>query len=171
MPALDQNVKIICGFCGTSVTKQQPSRHKARWTGGTLFCPKSPTFSTKSRDYINYQIAKKHSAAGPKNKHICKDWSIDFPSFYSLTPQKTLSHSRNYLKWRGGGDAKSPCGRRTWQKLGSSILMRTTPCWNSQNLWVTKTTWQNWKRFWRRPTWLSHAQKKGPIRKGGFLNY
>ena len=50
------------------------------------------------------------------------------------------------------------------------MLMRTTPCWNSQNLWVTKTTWQNWKRFWRKQTWLNHAPKKGPIRSGGCLN-
>ena len=49
------------------------------------------------------------------------------------------------------------------------MLMRTTPCWNSQNLWVTKTTWQNWKRFWWKLTWLSHAQKIGPLRSGGFF--
>ena len=55
-------------------------------------------------------------------------------------------------------------------KFRFSMLMRTTPCWNSQNLWVTKTTWQNWNRFCRKQTWLNHAQKKGPIRSEGFLN-
>ena len=28
-------------------------------------------------------------------------------------------------------------------KSDTFMFMRTTPCWNSQNLWVTKTTWQN----------------------------
>ena len=36
---------------------------------GTLYCANSPNISTKSRDEINYHIAKKHSAAGPKNDH------------------------------------------------------------------------------------------------------
>ena len=33
---------------------------------------------------------------------------------YPEKPQRTLSHSRNYLNWRKGGQAKS-CGRRRWQ--------------------------------------------------------
>ena len=30
MPALDRNVKVTCGTCGTSKTKQKLSRHKNR---------------------------------------------------------------------------------------------------------------------------------------------
>ena len=88
MPVLDRNVKVTCGNCGTSVTKNQLSRHKSRCSGGTLYCPKCPNFITKSRDDLNYQIAKKHSAAGPKNNDTCKKCSIEFSSFYSLRHHK-----------------------------------------------------------------------------------
>ena len=53
---------------------------------------KSPNFFTKSRDDLKYHIAKKHSAAGPKNNHTCKDCSIEFPSFYSLRHHKQRYH-------------------------------------------------------------------------------
>ena len=92
MPALDRNVKVTCGKCGTSVTKQHLSRHKLRCSGGILYCPKCPNFSTKSIDDLNYHIAKKHSAAGPKNNHACKECSIEFPSFYSLRHHKQRYH-------------------------------------------------------------------------------
>ena len=88
MPALDRNVKVNCETCGTSVTKKHLSRHKSRCSGGILFCPKCPNFYNKSRDVLNNHIAKKHSAAGPKNNHTCKECSIEFPSFYSLRPHK-----------------------------------------------------------------------------------
>ena len=45
-------------------------------------------------------------------------------------------------------------------KISYFMLKRTTLCWNSQNLWVTNTTWQNWKRWWKKPIWLSYAPKK-----------
>ena len=69
MPALDRNVKVTCGNCGTSVTKQKLSRHKLRCSGERLYCPKRPSFSNKSRDDIRYHISKKYSAAGAKNNH------------------------------------------------------------------------------------------------------
>ena len=93
MPALDRNVKVTCGNCGTSLTKPNLSRHKLRCSGGTLYCPKCPNFFTKSRDDLNYHIAKKHSAAGPKNNHTCKECSIEFPSFYSLRHHKQRYHT------------------------------------------------------------------------------
>ena len=93
MPAFDRNVKITCGNCGTSVTKNQLSRHKSRCSGGTLYCPKCLNFFTKSRDDLKYHIAKKHSAAGPKKNHTCKECSIEFPSFYSLRHHKQRYHT------------------------------------------------------------------------------
>ena len=88
MPALDRNVKVTCGICETSVTKQHLFRHKLRCSGG-----KCPIFSTNSRVDLNYQIAKKHSAAGPKNNHTCKKCSIEFPSFFSLRHHKQRYHT------------------------------------------------------------------------------
>ena len=92
MPALDRNVKVTCENCGTSVTKKHLSRHKSSCHGGTLYCQKFPNFSTKSRDELNYHTANKHSAAGPKNNHTCKECSIEFPSFYSLRHHKQRYH-------------------------------------------------------------------------------
>ena len=93
MPALDRNVKDTCGNCGSSVTKKHLSGNKSSCSGGTLFCPKCPNFSTKSRDNIDYHIAKKHSAAGLKSNHTCKECSIEFPSFYSLRHHKQRYHT------------------------------------------------------------------------------
>ena len=84
MPALDRNVKVICENCGTSVTKKHLSRHKSRCSGGALYCPKSPNISTKSRNDLNYHIAKQHKVAGPSITYKCKLCHADFPCFYAL---------------------------------------------------------------------------------------
>ena len=42
---------------------------------------------------MNYHIAKKHSAEGPKNNHTCEECSIEFPSFYSLRHHKQRYHT------------------------------------------------------------------------------
>ena len=72
MPALDRNVKVTWGSCGTSVTTQKLSRHKSRCSGGTLNCANCPNFSTKSRDDLNYHIAKKHATPRVKFTHKCR---------------------------------------------------------------------------------------------------
>ena len=69
MPALDRIDKVTCGDCGNSVTNYNISRHKLRCSGGALYCLKSPIFSTKSRDDLNYHIAKKHSVPRPSITH------------------------------------------------------------------------------------------------------
>ena len=61
MPALDQNVQVTCGKCGTLKTNKNLSRHKKSCSAGTLYCPKCPNFFTESRDDLNYHIAKKHT--------------------------------------------------------------------------------------------------------------
>ena len=93
MPAVDRSVEDTCGNCGTSVKKQHLSHYKLCCSGGTLNCAKCPTFSTKLRKYMNYHFAKKHSAAGPKNNHMCKECSIEFPSYYSLRHHKQCYHT------------------------------------------------------------------------------
>ena len=94
MPALDQNVKVTCGNCGTSVTKQKISRQKSRCSGGTLRCPKCPNFSTTSKNDLYYHIAKKHSAAGPKNSHTCKECHDEFLGFYASRQHKKSQHGK-----------------------------------------------------------------------------
>ena len=92
MPALDRNVKVTCGNCGTSVTKKHLSRHKLSCSGGTLYCANCPNFSTKSRDDLNYHIAKKHATPRAKNTHKCKICFKEFSGFYALRQHKTNEH-------------------------------------------------------------------------------
>ena len=92
MPALHRNVKFTCENCGTSVTKIDLSRHESRCSGGTLFCPKCPNFSTKSRDDLNYHIDKPHSAAGLSITYKCKVCHAEFPGFYALRQHKNTQH-------------------------------------------------------------------------------
>ena len=92
MPALDRNVKVTFGNYGTSVTKINLSRHKLRCCGGALYCPKSPNFSTKSREDLNYHIAKKQSVSRPSITYKCKLCHADFPGFYGLRQHKNTHH-------------------------------------------------------------------------------
>ena len=84
MPALDRKVKVTCENCATSVTKQHLSRHKSRCSDGTLYCTQCPNFSTKSRDDLNYHIAKQHSAPRPSITYKCKLCQVAFPGYYAL---------------------------------------------------------------------------------------
>ena len=92
MPALDRNVKVTCGDCGTSVSKYNLSRHKKRCSAGTLYCTQCPNFSTLSQDDLNYHIAKQHSAAGPSKTYKCILCHAEFPSFYALRQHKNTQH-------------------------------------------------------------------------------
>ena len=93
MSALDQNVKISCGNCGTSVTKRKLSRHKSRCSVETLLCPKCPNFSTKARDDLNYHTAKKYATPRVKSTHKCKVCFKEFCVFYALRQHKTIEHA------------------------------------------------------------------------------
>ena len=88
MPALDRNVKVTCGKCGTSVTKKHLTRHKSSCSDGTLYCANCPNFSTKSRDDLHYHIAKKHAIPALKNAHKCKICFKEFSGFYALRQHK-----------------------------------------------------------------------------------
>ena len=92
MPAWNRNVRVTCGDCGTSVTKNNLSRHKSRCSGGALYCPKCPNFSTKSRDDLNYHIAKQHSVAGPSIAYKRKLCHAEFPGFYAIRQHKNTQH-------------------------------------------------------------------------------
>ena len=94
MPALDRNVKVTCENCGTAVTKVNLSRHKSCCSGGALYCPKCPNFSTKSRDDFNYHNAKQHSAAGPSKTYKCNLCHAELPGFYALRQHKNTQHGK-----------------------------------------------------------------------------
>ena len=92
MPVLDRNVQVTSGNCGTSVTKKHLSPHKKTCSAGTLYCSKCPNFSTKSRDDLNYHIAKQDSAAGPSKAYKCKLCHAEFPGFYALRQHKITQY-------------------------------------------------------------------------------
>ena len=92
MLALDRNVEVTCGNCGTSVTKKHLSRLKSSCSGRTLFCSKWPNFSTKSRDDLNYHIAKKLAIPRVKKNTSAKIVSKGFLAFICCdnTKQATI---------------------------------------------------------------------------------
>ena len=92
MPALDRTFEFICEKCGTSVSKYNLSQNKLRCSGGALFCTKCPNFSTKSRDDLNYHIAKQHIVAGPSKTYKCKLCHAEFPGCYALRQHKNTQH-------------------------------------------------------------------------------
>ena len=89
MPDLDRNGEVTCGSCGTSVTKEHLSRHKSSCSGGILYRPESPNFSTKSRDDLYHLIAMKHATPRVKNTHKKKICFKDFSDFHTLRQHKT----------------------------------------------------------------------------------
>ena len=92
MPALDRNVKVTCGGCGTSVTEYNLSRHKLLCSDGALYSPKCPNFSTITREDLNYHDAKKHSVPKPSITYKCKLCHADITGFYALYQHKNTSH-------------------------------------------------------------------------------
>ena len=93
MPALDhRNVKVTCGNCGTPVPKKNLYRHNLSCSGGTLYSASCPNFATKSRDGLNYHIAKKHATPPAKNTNKCKICFKEFSGFYALRQHKTSEH-------------------------------------------------------------------------------
>ena len=88
MPSLNRNEKVTCENCGVQITKLNLARHKKSCSAGTMYCSKCPNFSTKSRDDLNYHIAKQHSAAGPSKTYKCILCHAEFPGFYALRQHK-----------------------------------------------------------------------------------
>ena len=84
--------KSICENCGVQITKPNLARHKKNCSAGTLYCSKCPNFFTKSRDDLNYHIAKQHSEAGPSKTYKCNFCYAEFPGFYALRQHKNTQH-------------------------------------------------------------------------------
>ena len=94
MPSLNRNKKITCENCGVQITKPNLARHRKSCSAGTLYCTQCPNFSTKSRDDLNYHIAKQHSAADPSKTYKCKLCFAEFPGFYALRQHKNTQNGK-----------------------------------------------------------------------------
>ena len=86
------STEITCENCGVHIRKLNLARHKKSCSAGTLYSTQCPNFSTKSRDDLNYHIAKQHIAAGPSITYKCKLCHAEFPGFYALHQHKNTQH-------------------------------------------------------------------------------
>ena len=92
MPSLIRKEKNTCENCGTQTTRNNTVRHKKRCSAGTLYCTQCPNFSTKSKNDLNYHIAKKHSAPKPEVTFMCKLCFQEFSGFYALRQHRNTQH-------------------------------------------------------------------------------
>ena len=81
MPSLIRKEKVSCEHCGTQTTRIKLSRHKKRFSVGSLYCIQCANFSTLPQDDLNYHIAKKHSVPRPSITYKCKLCHAEFPGF------------------------------------------------------------------------------------------
>ena len=61
-----------------------------------MYCSKCPKLTTKSRDELNYHIAKQHSGAGPSKTYKSKLCHADFSGFYALRQHKNTHHGLQF---------------------------------------------------------------------------
>ena len=92
MPSLNRYEKVACENCGTQTTKLNVARHKKRCSVGTLYSTQCHNFSTKSRNDLNYHIAKKHSAPKLDVTFKCKLCYHEFSRFYALRQHRNAQH-------------------------------------------------------------------------------
>ena len=59
-----------------------------------MHCTHCPNFSTKSRNDLNYHIAKKHSAPKPDVTFKCKLCYREYPRFYALRQHRNTQHGK-----------------------------------------------------------------------------
>ena len=92
MPALDRNKPIECDKCGKRIVKKNISRHNKSCMRGSLFCPKCPKFTAKTKEELDYHTAKKHRKEGLSKKFTCTECMLTFHSFYALRKHKQTLH-------------------------------------------------------------------------------
>ena len=121
MPSLNRNENVTCEKCGVQITKYHLAGHKKSCSAGTLYCPKCPNFSTKSREDFNYHVAKQHSAAGPSKTYKCKLCYAEFPGFYALRQHKNAQHGRQIRFGARNNDVEDIVGDVDDQRLGEEL--------------------------------------------------
>ena len=96
MLSLNRYKKVTCENCGTQTTKLSLAHHKERCSAGTLYCTHCTRLSTKSRNDMNYHIAKKHSAPKADVTFKCKLCYQGFPGFYALRQRRNNQHGMQF---------------------------------------------------------------------------
>ena len=96
MPSLNRNEEVTGEICGVQITKLNLACRKKICSAGILYCTQCPNFFNKSRDGLNYHIAKHHSAAGPSITYKCKLRHAEFPGLYALRQHKNTQHGTQF---------------------------------------------------------------------------
>ena len=152
MPALDRNVKNTCGNCWTSVTKQHLSRHKSRCSGGTVYCPNCPDFSTKSGEDLNYHLPKYMQHLEWKIHPSLKIVSKSFLAFMrcDYTKQASMDFRWNQLNlaWVTSLKMTTQTSKKNSKHVNNSwltvslkkedIVFSISPCQSSTTLWLAR---------------------------------
>ena len=92
MPSSYRYENVTCENCGTQTSKLNLARHKKSCSAGTLYCTQCPIFSTKTKNDLNYHIAKKHSAPKPDVTFKCILCFQEFPGFHALRQHRNTQH-------------------------------------------------------------------------------
>ena len=91
-PSLNRYEKVECENCGIQTTKLNLACPKNSCSADTLFCNQCPNFSTKSQNYLNFHIAKEHSAQKLDVTFKCKLCYQELSGFYALRQHRTTQH-------------------------------------------------------------------------------
>ena len=86
-----------------------------------MFCTHCPNFSTKSRDDLNYHIAKKHSVPKPSITFKCKLCHAEFTGFYALRQHKNNQHGAEIGFGANNFDVEDLVGDVNDQSLGEEL--------------------------------------------------
>ena len=86
-----------------------------------MYCTHSPNFFTKSRDDLNYHLAKQHSAAGPSKTNKCKLCHAQFPGFHALRQHKNTQHGKQIDFGASNNDVEDIVGDVTDQRLREEL--------------------------------------------------
>ena len=92
IPSLVRKEKTTCENCGTQTTRNSIVRHKKRCSIRTLYCTQCRNFSSKSQNYLNYHIARKHRAPKLDVTFNCKLCYQEFSGFDALRQRRNAQH-------------------------------------------------------------------------------
>ena len=99
MPALNRNEKVKCGDYGIFFDVCQ---HAARYRKRSekqkkTNCPNCH-FYTKSKEEMDYHVAKKHAEPSSKLSTVCPSCKQEFTSYYSLQQHRRREHGTKLRK-------------------------------------------------------------------------
>ena len=98
MPALNRNEKVKCEDCAQEYRRADAARHRKRCEKHKEHkCPICH-FYTKSKEEMDYHVAKKHAEPSSEQSTVCPSCELEFPSYYSLQQHRRKEHGAKQRK-------------------------------------------------------------------------